>query len=195
MTLEIPPIDDNEDDEYGEDDEDEYEELYESKKNEIEKYIEDNFSKLKFSIHFDGHSLIEWGSENITNIKVNPPINITDSLLDNIDTSVANQVLVKFDLKVTVNYTATVYYVSTKTELNGPEGKAEHISEDLEREYPNSTELDVEVTFSLPKKKKESFRNMAIEIKPIDTDESDKIVVYAVDYEEEYDDERYEGDN
>ncbi len=53
----------------------------------------------------------------------------------------------------------------------------------------------MEVTFSLPKKKKELFRNMAIEIKPTDTDESDKIVVYAVDYEEEYDDERYEGED
>lgn len=188
--MEIPPVNETEDDEYGEDDEDEYEELYESKKNEIEKYIEDNFSKLNFSIDFDGHSLIEWGSENITNIKVNPPIDITDSFLDKIDTSDANQVLVKFDLKVTVNYTATVYYVSTKTELNGPEGKAEHISEDLEREYPNSTELDVEVTFSLPKKKNNSLCNMAIKIKPNEPlDESNKIVVYAVDYEEEYDDE------
>lgn len=187
QTMQIPPVNENEYDEYGEDDEAEYEEIYENNEEKIKKYIEDNFSTLlKFSLEFPGDSLIEWGNEYIVDKKVNLPIDITDSLLEDIDTSDANQVSVKFELKAKVNYTAKVFYVSTKEEFNGPEGKAEHGREELTRDFDNSTELNVEVTFTLPKKKNDSLCNMSIKMEPSDEEE---IVVYAIDYEEEYDDE------
>jgi len=189
QTMQVPPVNENEYDEYdeyGEDDEAEYEKIYENNKDKIEKYIEDNFSTLKFLLEFPGDSLIEWGNEYIVDKKVNLPVDITDSLLDDVDTSNPNQVLVKFDLKAKVNYTAKVFYVSTKEEFNGPEGKAEHGREELTRDFDNSTELNVEVTFTLPKKKNDSFFNMTIKIEPSDEEE---IVVYAIDYEEEYDNE------
>jgi hypothetical protein len=181
--MPLPPVneneyDENENDEYDEDDEDEYEKLYESKESEIKKYIENNFSKLKFSVEFPEENLIVGQSEEITQIKVNPPIAITDKFLDDVNTYDAHQVLVKFKLKVTVNYTAQVYYMSLKDKHLG--------METLEKDFSNSTELDVEVTFTLPKKKNGSLCNMNIKIEP--SDEEEEIVVYATD-DDEYDDE------
>jgi len=151
--MQIPPLNKNE---YGEQDKDKYQKLYKNQENEIKKYIEDNFSELIFLVDFPEDTIdSECGIGKITNIKVNLPIHISDVLLDD-DSSDANQVLVKFGLKAKVNYTATVYYM-----------KYDDINK-LEKDFPNSIELNVKFTFTL--KENNSFCNPIIKIEPRDID-------------------------
>jgi hypothetical protein len=147
--MQIPPVNKNE---YGEDDEHKYKELYKNKENEIKEHIKNNFSKLIFLVDFPEDTIdSECGIGKITDIKVNLPIDISDVLLD-VPTFDTNQVLVKFRLKAKVNYTARLYYMKY------------HDINKLEKDFFNSIEVNVEVMFTLTKDN--SFFNPIIKMEP-----------------------------
>jgi hypothetical protein len=157
--MEIQPADENEDKE------DEYYQLYNSKENEIKRYIENNFSKLNFSLDFSDYDFIQDGSEKITGIKVKS-VNIIADSLENVDDSDANQISVKFELEVKVDYDINASYVSLKDIYYDEEDGREHGREEIDIAFSKSSEFYVEVTFTLSKNKNGSLCNMAIEIDP-----------------------------
>jgi hypothetical protein len=126
-------------------------ELYSEKEDEIERYIEDNFSDLDFSIDLSGTSLIEWGSEEIE-VEVNS-VHIIDSSLVHIDDSDSDQPSVVFELEAEVNYDANVSYTSLEYAIYDREDDTYYGGEKIDTTFTQSIKLNVEATLILSRDK------------------------------------------
>jgi PIN domain len=159
-------------------------ELYSDKKYEIERYIENNFSDLDFSIDLSRTSLIEWGSEEIE-VKVNS-VDIIDSSLVHIDDSDSDQPSVVFELEAEVNYDANVSYESLEYAIYDREDGMYYGGETIDTVFTQSIKLNVEVTLTLSRDKDYSLCDANIEDITIDPNNTLGEIVIDTGFEDDY---------
>lgn len=159
-------------------------ELYSDKEDEIERYIEDNFLDLDFSIDLSGTSLIEWGSEEIE-VKVNS-VDIVDSSLVHIDDSDSDQPSVVFELEVEVNYDANVSYMSLEYAVYDREDDTYYGGETIDTVFTQSIKLNVEVTLTLSRDKDYSLCDAEVEDITIDPNNTLGEIVIDTGFEDDY---------
>lgn len=159
-------------------------ELYSDKKDEIKRYIEDNFSNLDFSIDLSGTSLIEWGSEEIE-VEVSS-VNITDSSLVYIDDSDADHPSVVFELEAEVNYDAKVSYESLEYAIYDREDDMYYGGETINTAFTQSIKLNAEVTLTLSRDKDYSLCDADIEDITIDPNNNLGEIIIDTGYENDY---------
>lgn len=126
-------------------------ELYRQKEYQIERYIEDNFSNLDFSIDISGSGEIESGSETIK-IEVNS-VDITDSSLVYINDSNVDQPSVVFKLEAKVNYDANISFESLKDAIYSGQYYFEETTTLINKLCTQSINFDVELTLTLYRNK------------------------------------------
>jgi hypothetical protein len=158
--------------------------LYWDKENEIERYIEDKFSDLDFSIDLSGSSLIEWGSEEIE-VKVNS-VDIIDYSLVKIDDSDPDQPSVVFELEAEVNYDANVSYESLEYAIYDREDGMYYGGETIDTVFTQSIKLNVEVTLTLSRDKDYSLCDANIEDITIDPNNTLGEIVIDTGFEDNY---------
>jgi hypothetical protein len=159
-------------------------ELYSDKENEIERYIEDKFSDLDFSIDLSGSSLIEWGSEEIE-IEVNS-VDIVDSSLVKIEDSDSDQPSVVFELEAEVNYDANVSYESLEYAIYDREDSMYYGGEKIETVFTKSIRLNVEVTLTLSRDKDYSLCDADVEDITIDPNNTLGEIVIDTGFKDDY---------
>ncbi|MCT7965880.1 PIN domain-containing protein [Laspinema sp. D1] len=140
-------------------------ELYRQKEYQIERYIEDNFSNLDFSIDISGSGEIESGSETIK-IDVNS-VDITDSSLVYINDSNVDQPSVVFKLEAKVNYDANISFESLKDAIYYGKYYFDETTT-INKLCTQSINFDVEVTLTLYRDKDYSLDDADIKNITID---------------------------
>ncbi|WP_353930576.1 PIN domain-containing protein [Okeanomitos corallinicola TIOX110] len=159
-------------------------ELYRDKENEIERYIEDKFSDLDFSIDLSGSSLIEWGSEEIE-VNVNS-VHIINSSLVEIDDSDLDQPSVVFELEAEVNYDANVSYESLEYAIYDREDGMYYGGETIDTVFTQSVKLNVEVMLTLSRDKDYSLCDADVEDITIDPNNTLGEIVIDTGFKDDY---------
>ncbi|MTJ09644.1 PIN domain-containing protein [Anabaena sp. UHCC 0204] len=159
-------------------------ELYRDKENEIERYIEDKFSDLDFSIDLSGSSLIEWGSEEIE-VNVNSVYIINSSLVE-IDDSDLDQPSVVFELEAEVNYDANVSYESLEYAIYDREDGMYYGGETIDTVFTQSVKLNVEVMLTLSRDKDYSLCDADVEDITIDPNNTLGEIVIDTGFKDDY---------
>lgn len=158
--------------------------FYRQKERQIERYIEDQFSDLDFSIDLSGSSLIEWGSEEIE-VNVNS-VYIIDSSLVKIYDSDLDQPSVVFELEAEVNYDANVSYESLEYAIYDREDGMYYGGEKIDTVFTQSIRLNVEVTLTLSRDKDYSLCDAHVEDITIDPNNTLGEIVIDTGFENDY---------
>jgi len=150
-------------------------ELYQDKYWDIEYAVKDKFPDYNFSIDLSEVGLIEWGSEMI-DVEVDWVDFIESSLIFIDDTD--DPLVVTFESKVEVTYTAQVQYESLEDAIYDKEDDVYFGSKSVEKTVTQSLELDVEVIVTFRRDKNYELCEATINDIDIDPNSNlDEIVI------------------